>query len=146
MASEQHIIVLLRCSITFLHTYVNIQMWYLSTQIVKWCFKFNFKLLFCCWWWGTHPCTLKLLHIHVQHMHLSIKLSFQLVWFWGNKGGRGRKKQNQTPKPVRGPIILSVIQLTSKTVHISFLWTKFWQEAPEYSNLSDLKLPISCYN
>lgn len=90
--------------------YANIQMWHLSIQIVKWCSKFNFKLLFCCWRWGavmrTHPCTLNLLHIHVQRMHLSTKWIFS--WFdfeetrRGGEGGRATNDQKTNPPVCKG--------------------------------------------
>lgn len=129
--------------------YSNVTFIYTNSQVMLYIqFQMPFLLLAMGAAMRTQPRTLKLLHIHDQRTHLSTKQSFQFVWFWGNKGGgwggwRATTK-TQTPQSLRGPVLLFVIELTWKTVHTSFLWTKFWQEAPEQPSLSDLKFPVSC--
>lgn len=117
MASEQHIIVLLRYSIMVLHTYANIQMWHLSTQIVKWCPKFNFRLFFCCWWWGQWW-----EHIPVSWNYFTSIFSLCICplnevfnWFDFEETRVGGATKKQTPQSVRGPFLLFAIQSTWKT-------------------------------
>lgn len=98
-----------------------------------------------------HPCTLKLLHIHVQHVCLSTKGTFQLLQFWRNKGGKGwsETRKKQTPQFVKGGagrhcFICDIAELKDSS-HFIYL-NKALNRVPEYSSLSDPRFPVSCYN
>lgn len=143
MASEQHITVLVHYPITLLHNWIviYIQLWHLFIQIVRWYSSSISNCFYSAGNWATvrmHPCTLKLLHIHVQHVYLSTKGTFQLLQFWEKGWGETTKKQ--TPQFLRRGTVSAVIQLNWKIVHISFLWTKLWTRPrifkPKWSKVS----------
>lgn len=131
MASEHHITVLLRYPITILHTCANTQLWHLSIQIVPW-YSYSFQIVFLLLAIGAtvrmHLCTLKFLHIYVQHVYLATKGMFHLLEYWGNKGGKGRgETKKKTPQFVRGVggTVLWYSWIERQLI-FSFIWTKLW--------------------
>lgn len=150
MASEYHITVFYTMQLQFCTpmqiSNSDIYPYEQSVDILK----FHFKLFFCCWQLGQvimHPCTLKLLHIHAQHLYLSTKGTYQLLQFWRKKGGKRwsqtRKKQRRGRG--RGQCFICDIAELKDSSHFLYL-NEFLNKAPEYSSLSDSRFPVSCHN